>query len=95
MSNQVISCYGLISMSPVSAPVATGRMLTMPYYAGYRYVAFPARTSEEVCILDFNLRTNLIILKVGRVNLYEERPASLVYFEHCVHILDVKKVFYS
>ena len=91
----MISCYALISKSPVSTPVATGRMHNVPYYQGYRYVAFPTRTTEEVCILDCNVKSNLIIFQAGRVDLYEERPASLVYFEHCFHILDVKKVFYS
>ena len=68
-------------------------MLTVPYYAGYRYVAFPARSSQEVCILNCKQMGKWIIFKVGRVDLYEERPASLVYFDHCFHVLDVKVIY--
>ena len=55
----VTSCYGLISSSPVTAPVATGRVVTVPYYRGYRYVAFQARNKEEVRL--FVVMTNGII----------------------------------
>ena len=69
-------------------------MLTVPYYAGYRYVAFPARNSQEVCSLSCNQLDNEKKFKAGRVDLYEERPESFVYFDHCFHVLDIK-VFYS
>ena len=32
-------------------------------------------------------------MKAGRVDLYKGRPDSLVYFEHCVHVLDVKVLY--
>ena len=91
----MLSCYALISTSPVSAPVATGRMLNVPYCPGHRYVTFLARNSEDVCNLIYNQMGNLLFSQAGRVDLSEERPVFLVYFEHCFPVLDVKKVVYS
>ena len=45
---QVVSCYGLLSTNPIMSPVATGRMVTLPYYPGCKYVAYAAKYMEEV-----------------------------------------------
>jgi hypothetical protein len=76
-------------VSPVCTPVATGRMLTVPYYAGYQYVAFLARSVQEVSILNNEYSDNKIIHKVGRVELYERKPDSFAYYAHCFHVLKV------
>jgi hypothetical protein len=49
---QVTSCYGLLATESIGVPVATGRSVTVPFHPGYRYVAFQARTSDEVGIFD-------------------------------------------
>jgi hypothetical protein len=33
---------------------------------------------------------NETIHKVGKVTEYEKRPDSLVYFDHCFHVFDIK-----
>ena len=52
---QVTSCYGLLATESIGVPVATGRSVTVPFHPGYRYVAFQARTSDEVGIFDLYL----------------------------------------
>ena len=47
---QVSSCYGLLSTGTISDPVKTGTRVTLPYYSGCQYVAFAARSSQEVGI---------------------------------------------
>ena len=43
-----MSCYGLLSTSMISPPVATGMSILVPLYQGARYGAFQARNSDEV-----------------------------------------------
>ena len=50
--HQITICYGLMSTEMIYAPIATGRRVTLPFYSGCRYVAFEARNSHEVGIID-------------------------------------------
>ena len=52
---QVMSCYGLLATANIGVPVASGRSMTVPFHPGYRYVAFQARTIDEVGIFDLDL----------------------------------------
>ena len=92
---QVTSCYGLLSTSMISAPpVATGQRISLPYYSKCRYVAVPARSSQEVGICDINRFDKIIISKAGSVQLYKERPAFLVYHIYGTHLFDIKVLKY-
>jgi hypothetical protein len=70
--------------------VATGRLLTVPYYPGYRYAAFAAKNIQDVSIYHTAQLHNETFNKVGKVTEYEKRPDSLVYFDHCLHVFDIK-----
>ena len=48
---KVISCYGLLSTSMISSPVATGMKILVPLYQGVRYGAFQARNRDEVRLI--------------------------------------------
>ena len=44
------SCYGLMSTEHIVSPHPTGGWINFNFYPGCRYVAFPARNSDEVRI---------------------------------------------
>ena len=48
-----MSYYGLLSTMEIKTPKLTHRVMTVPFYTGYRYAAFPARNSDEVTSLMF------------------------------------------
>ena len=51
------SIYGLLSSTPILDAVPSGQMKTLPFYRGCKYVAYPARNTEEVkqvCLDHFN-----------------------------------------
>ena len=48
-----MSFYGLLSTVEIKTPKATIGVMTVPFYNGWRYAAFPARNSEEVTSLIF------------------------------------------
>ena len=48
---QVSSCYGLFSINPIMSPVSTGNSVTLPFYPGYKYVAYQSKNVKEVWIL--------------------------------------------
>ena len=45
---QLASYYGLISTESIVSPLPSGEWMTVYFYPGFRYVAFPARSSEDV-----------------------------------------------
>ena len=55
---------------------------------------FQPLLAKEYVFYNCNQLDNKFIVKAGRLDFYEERPASLVYFEHCFHLLDMQ-VLYS
>ena len=90
---QVTSCYGLLSTSMISAaPVATGQVISLPYYSKCRYVAVPASNSQEVGILDIDHSIKYIITKAGTICLYNEKPDFLVYHVYGTHLFDIKVI---
>ena len=66
--------------------------MSLPFYPGCRYVAFPAKDSQEVLIYSSCTKITLYINKVGTVKVYQSRPESLVYHENIFPILDVKEI---
>ena len=48
---QVTSCYGLFSTDLIISPKPTNRRVNIPFYPGYKYVAYPARNKEEVILI--------------------------------------------
>ena len=55
-------------------PKKIGKHINLPFYPGYRYAAIPDRGIND---------------KV-QVDMYSARPASLVYHDHCFHLMDIK-----
>ena len=47
---KVTSYYGLLSVKDIPTPVPTNKTIELPYYPGCRYAAYPAHSSEEVCL---------------------------------------------
>ena len=45
---KVSSCYGLFSSESILSPEATGGMVTLPFYPGYKYVGYASKNIEEV-----------------------------------------------
>ena len=64
--------------------------MTVYFYPGFRYVAFPARSSEDVRMHLYESLKQYCMLKVATVNFYESRPEFLVYHEHIFHVMDLK-----
>ena len=69
--------------------------MSVPFYLGCRYAAYPARNAEEVfwinsCIL-FSAETNL---QVGTYTMFMERPTMLIYYEKSYHVMDLKVNWY-
>ena len=48
-----MSYYGLLSTKEIKTPKLTNGVMTVPFFNGWRYAAFPARSSEEVTSLMF------------------------------------------
>ena len=79
-----------MSMNISSTPLPTGGWISVRFYPEYYYVAFPARSSEEVRMHLYESLKQYYILKVATVNFYESRPEFLVYHEHIFHVMDMK-----
>ena len=45
---QATSYYGLLSTKEIKSPELTPGKMTVPFYTGCRYAAYPARSAEEV-----------------------------------------------
>ena len=75
-SLQSISCYGLLSPDPIRNPHLTGSCLILPFFKGCRYAAIPCTRTDGVI----------------QVDIYNSRPESLVYHDHCLHLKDLKVV---
>ena len=88
---KVTSYYGLLSTSPITNPVSTGKMINLPLDYASMFAAYPARSREEVntYFIIFDL-SNLISLKAGTVHHYKERPQFLTYHEKTFHLMDLK-----
>ena len=86
---QVQSCYGLFSTNPIMSPVPTGNCVTLPFYPGYKYVAYASENIEEVWILKIYLMSNSYV-KVGTFTIYTEMPDKLIYYDRSFHVMDVK-----
>ena len=87
--SQVTSCYGLFSNNPIMSPVSTGKYVTLPFYPGYKYVAYASENIEEVWILKIYLMSNSYV-KVGTFTIYTERPDKLIYYDRSFHVMDIK-----
>ena len=75
---QTVSCYGLLSQDTILNPQPTGQQITLPFYPGYRYAAVPGS----------------IINNLVQVDSHPSRPPSLVYHDHCHHLMDIKVSFF-
>ena len=88
---QITNRYGLLSTDTISAPVSTGKMVTLPVYNIIcQYVAFPARSSKEVGIEIIKILYSKKKLQVGTISVYQERPEEFVYHTHCYPVMDIK-----
>ena len=67
----------MLSPDTILNPQPTGQLITLPFYPGYRYAAVPASSINNVV----------------QVDTYPTRPASLIYHEHCYHLMDIKVWF--
>ena len=47
---KVASYYGLLSTSPITSPVPTGKMINIPIHSACMFAAYPGRSKEEVKI---------------------------------------------
>ena len=45
---KVTSYYGLLSTKEIKTPVLSGGTISLPFYPGFRYAAYPASKKEEV-----------------------------------------------
>ena len=52
---QATSYYGLLSTKDIKSPKLIPGKMTVPFYTGCRYAAFPARNAEEVFLIDILL----------------------------------------
>ena len=75
---QHISCYGLMSTSPIMNPKPTGEEVHLPFYPGCRYAAIPDPSLNDGAY----------------VEIHSARPASLVYHDHSFHLFDLKVIQY-
>ena len=88
---QASSVYGLLSTTTISNVVATGHVITLPFFNGCKYVAYPSDMQQVSCFDDINCYLDFCtIQKVGAVNWYDRRPDLLVYHIHSFHVLDMK-----
>ena len=87
---QLASCYGLLSTESISSPLPSGEWMNVYFYPGFRYVAFPARSSEDVRMHLYESLKQYCILQVATVTFYVSRPEFLVYHEHIFHVMDLK-----
>ena len=85
------SYYGLLSTQDINSPQPSDGWMQVPFYTGYNYAAYPARTKEEVEVINIWISLlNKMIQKAGTFTLFNERPAMLIYHEKCFHLLDLK-----
>ena len=76
----------------IKTPKLKDGVITVPFYNGYRYAAFPARNSEEVILLMFVLYLIQNDQQAGTYILFKERPVMLVYHEKCFPVMDIKVI---
>ena len=81
-----------MSKDKISSPQPTGEWISLPFYPGCRYVAFPAKGSNEVRIYLSCSKVTLYIYKVSTVDIYQSRPESLVYHEYIFPVMDLKGI---
>ena len=87
-----MSYYGLLSTMDIKTPKLTHGVMTVPFYTGFRYAAFPARNSEEVTSSMFVQQILRNIQQAGTYTLFEERPVMLIYHEKCLPVMDIKVI---
>ena len=88
---KVSSYYGLLSTSPITNPVPTGKMINLPIHSACMFAAYPGRSKEEVKMsFDWLIKMIFYSLKAGTVHHYTERPQFLAYHEKALHIMDLK-----
>ena len=76
---QTVTCYGLLSTDTILNPQQIKKQITVPFYPGYRYAAVPGSGINDVV----------------QVDIHPARPASLVYHDHCFHLMDLKVNLFS
>ena len=88
---KVSSYYGLLSTSPITNPVPTGKMINIPIHSACMFAAYPGRSKEEVKMpFDWLIKMIFYSLKAGTVHHYRERPQFLTYHEKAFHLMDLK-----
>ena len=55
MYQQITSFYGLLSTKEIGTPSPSGQFITVPFFTGCTYAAYPAKDSKDVNIIDYNL----------------------------------------
>ena len=85
------SYYGLLSTKEIKSPKLTPAKVTVPFYTGCRYAAYPARNADEVILIHILVLSSLkIISQAGTYSFFSERPVMLIYHEKCHHVMDIK-----
>ena len=79
-----------MSTESILSPLPPGEWMNVYFYPGWRYVAFPARSTEDVRMCLYFTCKKYVFVQVATVNFYQSRPESLVYHEHNFHIMDLK-----
>ena len=88
---QMTSYYGLLSTKEIKSPKLTPAKVTVPFYTGCRYAAYPARNVDEVILIHILVLSSLkIISQAGTYSFFSERPVMLIYHEKCHHVMDIK-----
>ena len=82
------SYYALLDSQKIIAPVPTGFYVEVPYYHGFKYVAFKAQGSSQVKI---NLKPNIILIcaSIFKAFLNATMP-NLLHLSFECHLLDLK-----
>ena len=76
------SFYGLLSTKEIGTPSPSGKFITVPFFTGCIYAAYPTKDSENVNIIDYNIcSTNkkITCLMIGWYGHLIQRKASWTY----------------
>ena len=91
------ACYELLDDQKIVSAVPTGQFQELPFFPGFRYVAYRPAESHKVHIHLLSPATNKPILKCQEsiVTYYEAMPESLVYLTHLFHVADIKVLVFK
>ena len=78
-----------MSKDTIFAPELHGESIGLPFYPGCRYAAIPGDSINNVRNLFINDAELIFsIYQVVEVEIYRDRPACLVYYDHSFHLMD-------